>query len=147
MASPYPIRMLILGIRSGVAIGVGLLLLVVPGLMLLCSWAVIVPVYVEERAGGTASFARSRFLTYGHRWRIFGLTLIFVLASVAVYQPALLLGDPMPGAGWFSLPAFAQAVAIDALSLVGDVGFTALYIALRRLDGGVVAVDLAAAFE
>ena len=50
------------GILAGLAIAVGFLLLVVPGLILLTIWAVIAPVIVVEHSGVIDAFGRSREL-------------------------------------------------------------------------------------
>ena len=47
-------------ILAGIAIAIGLFLIIVPGLFLITIWAVIVPVIVIERSGVLASFGRSR---------------------------------------------------------------------------------------
>ena len=60
---------------------IGTILLVVPGIILATALWVYVPAIVVEKAGVGASFTRSRALTKGHRWAIFGLYVI-VLAVV-----------------------------------------------------------------
>jgi hypothetical protein len=62
-----------LGILSTLGVGVGTILLVVPGLILAVMWAVVVPVCVVERLGPTASMSRSFDLTRGHRWKLSGI--------------------------------------------------------------------------
>jgi hypothetical protein len=70
-------------ILAGIAITVGLFLVIVPGLYLVTIWAVIVPVIVIERSGALASFGRSRELVRGHGWHVFGtLVLVFVILIV-----------------------------------------------------------------
>ena len=59
------------GILSGLGIGVGLVLLIVPGLILLTIWAVIAPAIVIERAGVFDAFGRSRELVRGYGWPVF----------------------------------------------------------------------------
>jgi hypothetical protein len=67
-------------ILAGIAITIGLILIIVPGLFLITIWAVIVPVIVIERSGALASFGRSRQLVRGHGWQVFGtLVLVFVI--------------------------------------------------------------------
>ena len=71
-------------ILAGIAITIGLLLIIVPGLFLITIWAVIVPVIVIERSGALASFGRSRQLVRGHGWHVFGtLVLVYIIMLVA----------------------------------------------------------------
>ncbi len=70
-------------ILAGIAITIGLILIIVPGLYLITIWAVIIPVIVIERSGALASFGRSRELVRGHGWHVFGtLVLVFVILIV-----------------------------------------------------------------
>jgi hypothetical protein len=70
-------------ILAGIAITIGFILIIVPGLYLITIWAVIVPVIVIERSGALASFGRSRQLVRGHGWQVFGtLVLVFVILLV-----------------------------------------------------------------
>jgi hypothetical protein len=70
-------------ILAGIAITIGLILIIVPGLYLITIWAVIIPVIVIERSGVLASFGRSRELVRGHGWHVFGtLVLVFVILIV-----------------------------------------------------------------
>jgi hypothetical protein len=70
-------------ILAGIAITIGLLLLIVPGLFLITIWAVIVPVIIIERSGALASFGRSRDLVRGHGWHVFGtLVLVYIIMLV-----------------------------------------------------------------
>ena len=45
-------------ILAGIAIGIGLILIIVPGLFLITIWAVIIPVIVIERSGALASYGQ-----------------------------------------------------------------------------------------
>jgi hypothetical protein len=67
-------------ILAAIAITIGLILLIVPGLYLITIWAVIVPVIVLEGAGVFASFGRSQQLVRGNGWHVFGtLVLVFII--------------------------------------------------------------------
>jgi hypothetical protein len=70
------------GILAGLAIGIGLILLIVPGLVLMTWWAVIVPVIVLERVGALDAFGRSRQLVRGHGWTVFGLIVLTILLLI-----------------------------------------------------------------
>ena len=65
-------------ILAGIAITIGLILIIVPGLYLITIWAVIVPVIVLEQSGAMASFGRSQRLVRGNGWHVFG-TLVLVV--------------------------------------------------------------------
>ena len=70
-------------ILAGIAITIGLILLIAPGLYLITIWAVFVPVIVIERSGVFASFGRSHQLVRGHGWHVFGtLVLVFIIEIV-----------------------------------------------------------------
>jgi hypothetical protein len=82
-ATPYLWSVAGASILAGIAITIGLALLIVPGLWLITIWSVIVPVIVIERSGALASFGRSRDLVRGHGWQVFGtLVLVFVIMLV-----------------------------------------------------------------
>jgi hypothetical protein len=71
-------------ILAGIAITIGLFLLIVPGLWLITIWAVIVPVIVIERSGVFGSFGRSQELVRGRFWHVFAtLVLVFIIMLVA----------------------------------------------------------------
>jgi hypothetical protein len=77
------------GILAGIGIGIGFLLLVVPGLILMTIWAVIAPVIVLERVGVLQSFGRSRELVRGEGWRVFG---VIVSVVIIVFVVRAILG-------------------------------------------------------
>jgi hypothetical protein len=82
-AMPYLWIVAAASILAGIAITIGLALLIVPGLYLITIWAVIVPVIVIERAGVFESFRRSRHLVRGNGWHVFGtLVVVFVIMLV-----------------------------------------------------------------
>jgi hypothetical protein len=76
-------------IVAGVAITIGLFLLIVPGLVLLTIWAVIIPVIIIERAGAMDSFGRSMQLVRGRGWHVFGTLVLLYVIQIIV---GLLLG-------------------------------------------------------
>jgi hypothetical protein len=70
-------------ILAGIAITIGLILIIVPGLYLITIWAVIVPVIVLEQSGAMASFGRSQRLVRGNGWHVFGtLVLLYIIMLV-----------------------------------------------------------------
>jgi hypothetical protein len=122
------------------------LLLIVPGLILLTMWLVAPVSLVVERTGIMASFGRSRALTKGSRWQIFGIFIVLILASMAVR--ALLA--PVVGTTDGGLPtlsfAVADAVVSGVASLVLTVVVAAIYVELRTVKEGASTANLAAIF-
>jgi hypothetical protein len=71
-------------ICMGVVMILGFVLLVVPGLIACTVVAVAIPACVVEQVGPFASIRRSAHLTKGNRWKILGIFLLLVVASLAV---------------------------------------------------------------
>lgn len=68
----------------GLGVGLGSVLLIVPGLILVTVWSVAMPAVAGENRGVFESFGRSRELTRGSRWQIFFTLLLVVIAMYAV---------------------------------------------------------------
>jgi hypothetical protein len=81
---PHLGALIVAGILASIGIGIGLVLLIAPGLYLLTLWALIVPAIVLESKGIGDSFSRSSALTAGHRWAVLGVALITLIASAVV---------------------------------------------------------------
>jgi hypothetical protein len=82
-AMPYIWSVAAASILAGIAITIGLILIIVPGLWLITIWAVIIPCIVIEHTGALNSFGRSRQLVRGHGWHVFGtLVLVFIIMIV-----------------------------------------------------------------
>lgn len=72
-------------------IGIGLIVLIVPGIILALRYALIDCAVILEDKGVADSLSRSTALTAGRRWEIFGAALLFflglVLVSILFYFP------------------------------------------------------------
>lgn len=82
-------------IGVGLAVGIGLLLLVVPGVILGLMWSLTIPVAVLESKGMSDAVSRSQELTKGHRGRIFLIWFLFAFLSftiAALFQWPILYG-------------------------------------------------------
>ena len=142
---------IVISILTGLGVGLGMILLIVPGLMLLCAWCVAVPVRVVEGASISESFGRSRELTKGHRWPIFGLLLIYgiiaiLLALVAATAAGISLGQVSQAHGntTYIVIMWLMQVLTAVLSAVGA---TSIYYELRTVKEGAGPQQLAAAFD
>jgi hypothetical protein len=76
--------LIVAGILAGIAIAIGLVLFIVPGVFLLVIWCLIVPVIVLERKGVMEAFGRSRELVRGNGWNVFGVIILCLLIWIAV---------------------------------------------------------------
>ena len=83
-ATPFLPRVIGAGLVAAIAIGIGFVLIIVPGLILITFWAVFVPVIVIEGSGALASFGRSRELVRGRAWHVFGTLFLLWLILIVV---------------------------------------------------------------
>lgn len=118
------------GILAGLAIAVGLLLLIVPGLYLLTIWSVIIPVIVLERRPVMESFGRSRQLVSGNGWNVFGvIVLSFLILIGAAIVLALLTFWLRGDAGEFVRSVIANTITAPFVALA----WTVMYYRLIEL--------------
>jgi hypothetical protein len=133
----------------GLAVAIGFALLIVPGLMLLTMWSVAGVCLVAERTGIIESFSRSRTLTKGSRWQIFGIFVILVIISAAInFLLALVLGGGFSGAasGPNVVLAGLRVVVGAIFTLVFAVIMAATYVELRTIKEGASTTNLARIF-
>lgn len=125
------------GLLAGIAIGIGLILLIVPGLFLMTIWCLIVPAIVLENKGVFDSFGRSRQLVSGYGWNVFGVAAVaFLIYFVFEIVLGLVLA-PLPSAvGSFLYNVIAGTLAAPFIAGV----LTLLYFRLRHAkEGGTAA--------
>lgn len=72
------------GLLAGLGIGLGLILLIVPGLILATLWVLIIPVIVLEGRSAMESFGRSTELVRGHGFQVFGVIVLTILILIGV---------------------------------------------------------------
>jgi hypothetical protein len=73
------------GILLGLAVGIGFLLLVIPGVILLTIWIAVIPAVVLENRGVMDSFGRSRELVRGNGWNVFFVILVTIVLLLGVW--------------------------------------------------------------
>ena len=115
-------------ILAGIGIGIGFILLIIPGLILLVIWAVVAPVIVLERPGVFAAFGRSRALVRGTGWNVFAVIVIVFLSVAVISSAAGLASDSLGSVG----RALVQWVVNSALAPVTALSASVLYFALVR---------------
>jgi len=140
-----------IGILVALGVWLGLILLIVPGIMLAMRWIVAAPVRVIEGPGILKAMGRSAELTRGHRWPIFGLVIIFLLADMAVQAVA---GAITGAAATTTDGAAVSVVSLVVTWLVGAlvamftaVGVASTYYELRSIKEGIGPEHLAAVFS
>jgi hypothetical protein len=123
-ARPFIARVAVASILAGIAIGIGLILLIVPGLFLLTIWCLIVPVIVLEDVDFGSSFGRSRALVRGHEWQVFGtLVLVFLVLIVAAIVIGALLAALPDAARQVLSGVISGTLVAPFLALVVTLGF------------------------
>jgi hypothetical protein len=117
------------GLAVGIIVMFGLLLLVVPGIIAACGYAVVSQAVVLEDVSADVALKRSWQLTKGFRWKVFGLGCV---AFLIIFLPAMVfsfLAGTLPGEGT------TGSVLGDFVSLIitplFTCAFTLLYYDLR----------------
>jgi hypothetical protein len=124
----------ILGVILCMAFGGGFasVFLIVPGIIVFLMWYVAVPVCIVEERGPFASLGRSRELTKGSRWKLFGIVIVIAVASWVVQMIVQFV----------FLAAVGKLIAAVATFLC-----SALIAAYRSILAAVVYYDLRVARE
>jgi hypothetical protein len=132
-ATPFIVPLIGAGILAGLAIGIGLIIFIVPGLILLTIWAVIAPTIVIEKSPVMSSFGRSRELVRGNGWQVFGAIvvafLIVIIGGIVFTAIAAGIADGPLLRIVFS--ALASTITAPISALVAAV----LYFRLRAIEG------------
>jgi len=144
-----------LSILGALGVGVGLILLIIPGIMLMVRWGICSQVCVIEKTGPIASLKRSAELTDGNRWRLFGFAILLILAFYVIMLPFTLLFMAIIwfGAGSISLTGVKIVSALWGLLINGvflGVGYclsVAVYQELRRVKEGLASPATIAVFD
>ena len=118
--------LLLVAILAGIAIGIGLFLLIVPGLFLMTLWAVVAPAVVIENRGLDA-FGRSQELVKGNGWQVFAVIVIVFLLTVVVG----IVGAAIGAAGGDVLRAVVAFVVTVAGAPLAALAVSVLFFQLR----------------
>lgn len=138
-------------------IGLGFMLLIVPGVILITIWAAAMPALVGEGRGVFEAFGRSRALTRGSRWSIFGV--LFILIVVIYVLMFMLLGGLIGGAALGGglnpeklaamsspLTLLGSAVIGWAMSMLLGAVITSIYVELVQIKEGSPTGELSEVF-
>ena len=103
---------LVAGLIATIAIGIGFILLIIPGLVLLTFWCLIVPSIVIEGKSAGESFGRSIDLVRGYFWRVLGVIILTVLIYFGFQIVLSLILSPL--ADW--LKSFVSTIVSGTLT-------------------------------
>ncbi len=87
--------LLVYSLLYGLIIGIGFLLLVIPGLIFLAVFAVGAPALVVEGLGPISALKRSAELTKGFRWQVFGFILVLYVIFIIISGSTRVIGAIM----------------------------------------------------
>ncbi len=130
-------------ILYGIAVAIGLVLLIVPGLFLLTIWALIAPAIVIENRSVIESSGRSRELVKGYGWPVLGTVLSALVIAIVV--GAILFSIAGAIADGPILRIILGLLASSVTAPIGGLVAGVLYYRLLQLksDPGAVAKDVA----
>lgn len=158
----YALPLLGLAIISTLGLMLGFVLLLVPGLILCVVWSVASPSLVMEKRGVFDSLQRSRDLTRGHRWSIFGLLVVYSILSIVISLTvqglsgaagvttslaSSLQGEHSPITATVVLATLLSALTSGVQGIVGAAGAASIYYELRTTKEGVAPDQLASVFD
>ena len=133
------------------ATGLGLILLIVPGLMIFIVYWFVIPVVVMERPGVLASLARSADITKGVRWRLFGMILISLAIGLLIQGIVILVTVPVyfaEGNQWGPMIGGVLYFLINALASAYYAVVNAVaYYEIRQTKEAVEVDQIAAVFD
>jgi Membrane domain of glycerophosphoryl diester phosphodiesterase len=148
------VPVIVASIIYSLAVFIGSLLLVIPGIIIIVLWWLYVPAIVVERKSIFESFGRSAELTKGRRWQILGLGLVIFVLLLIIFSVIgfVLFGAMMesPGGELAEVPLWVTILnyAISAIVTVFLAVVTAVsYYYLRAEKEGVGIEDLASVFD
>jgi hypothetical protein len=132
---------------AGLLVGVGFILLIIPGIYLMCRTGVTIPVAVLENETPGTAISRSMDLTQGFAMQVFLIFLLtWVLAIVAgiIFQMpfTLLAAVPRPHVLPFGLAVLQQVANFIVQVIVAPIGVIALSLMYYNLRVRKEAFDL-----
>ena len=129
----------------------GMVLLVIPGIIVAVIFCVAAPVLVMEKTPVFASLGRSRELTKGFRWPVFGLFVIYMIVATVISGTvtgiSVATGGAMNGTGNPVVTMIFTPLIAIIQSIIGSAGIAALYYELRTAKEGVGTDELAGFFD
>jgi hypothetical protein len=141
-AARHFLPLLVFGIVLSIAMAIGLVFLILPGLYVAARYLPYVPATVFEDRGWQGT-NRAEELTRGYRWPLVGALLVFGILLAAFF---VAVGLPLAYAaeGFGALFAILASAALTAIGYVVFATFsTVVYLRLRELREGAKPADVA----
>jgi|GEM_PF-5204524 len=131
----------LLTIVASISIGLGFILLVLPGIYGTVIWSLAVPALMVEGLGPLRAMSRSQSLVQGHWWKAFAVLLVGIVLIIAVsIVVSLLIGGAASSnsvTGVLTLSAVSRAVSALITYPVLAAITAVLYVDLRANKEGV----------
>ena len=131
---------------SGIAIGLGTLLCIIPGIILQTMWYVGLPAVVVEKADAFDALRRSDNLTTGHRWEIFGIIFLVGALNQVTSLVSVGLSFPLVDSAPY-VPSILDGILSAGVTALGAVFTAVTYHDLRVSKEGIDSDELAAVFD
>jgi hypothetical protein len=148
------VPLLLIGLLMVLGIMAGLILLVIPGIIFALMWSVAIPVRVVERTGMLGAFGRSRELTRGHKWAIFGAYVLFIIVVIVISIPfgvitgiAAVASGGSDAANSTMLATAVYVINSMVTSVIGSTFIASIYYELRQIKEGIGPEALASVFD
>jgi len=120
-----------------------MIFLIIPGIIIALMLIVTWPVILAEGLGPIEALGRSRELTKGHKWGIFGGYLVFYIISMIIQLVLMMVSIALGEIGALIGTLLSYAILLALSSTF----FASLYTNLRESKEGVSIEQMAAVFE
>jgi hypothetical protein len=122
-AAPAILSLIIFAILFGIGVGIGFVLLIIPGLILLTFWSVGAPAIVVEDAGPLEAFGRSWRLVRGDAWSVFATLVVVWLIVIAIGIVLGAIGTAISDGATVVASIISSAITAPILALAVSVIF------------------------
>ena len=132
-AMPHLLPLLGVAILTGIGISIGMMLLIIPGIILMCIWAVSMQACIVEDLGVLDSISRSADLTKYYRLQIFVLMFLVGIVTVLFGVVDIMSAAEGPSAGWSLISAALQTLPAAFSGVMSAI----IYYDLRAVKEGL----------
>jgi predicted membrane protein len=122
-AAPAIGPLILFGILYAIGVGIGLILLIIPGLILATFWSVGAPAIVVEDVGPLEALGRSWRLVRGQAWSVFATLLVVLIIVIAIGVVLGAIATPIGDAATLVASIISSAITAPIFSLAVSVMF------------------------